>query len=190
MPKDDSQDLPIKASEIVFKGRIWDVAREAFIYNGQELVREFVVHPGAVAVVAIDEQNRVLLLRQYRHPVRSYLWELPAGLLDVPGEDKQTAARRELLEESGYEAKAIEPLIDFYTTPGGNSELISIFLARDLKHVGHDFELEGEEVDMPIEWVPIGEAVASILRSEIKSPSAAVGIMAAALQLGVKPVSA
>lgn len=187
MPKDDSRDLPIKASEIVFEGKIWDVAREAFLYNGQELVREFVVHPGAVAVVALDERDRVLFIRQYRHPVRSFLWELPAGLLDVAGEDKQTAARRELLEETGYEAKHIETLIDFYTTPGGNSELISIFLARELTLVGHDLPLEGEEVDMPIAWVPIAEAVGSILKSDIKSPSAAVGIMAAALRLGITP---
>ena len=187
MHKDEPQDLPITASEIVFHGRIWDVARESFTYAGADLVREFVVHPGAVAVVALDEQDRVLFIRQYRHPVRSYLWELPAGLLDVAGEPKAEAARRELLEESGYEATSIEPLLDFYTTPGGNSEMISIFLARGLKHVGHDLELEGEEVDMQVSWVPIAEAVAGILRSEIKSPSAAVGILAAATHLGIKP---
>ncbi len=186
MPKDRPAALNIAQSEVVFEGRIWNVIREHFDYAGEQLAREFVAHPGAVAVIAVDDELRVLLIHQYRHPVRSYLWEVPAGLLDATDESKQAAAERELLEESGYRAGSIEPLIDFFTTPGGNSEQISIFLARDLEYVGHDFELEGEEVDMEVAWIPLAEALGSVLRSEMKSPSAQVGIMAAAFALGIK----
>lgn len=187
MPKDQRVEPTILASETVFAGRIWDVARETFDYNGEPLVREFVRHPGAVAVIAIDDRQRVLLIRQYRHPVRSYLWEIPAGLLDIPGEDRMDAARRELMEETGYEAGELTKLMDFMTTPGGNDEVITIYLARNLNHVGHDLNLEGEEVDMLKEWFPLDEALASVLASDIQSPSAAVGIMAAAHLLGVRP---
>jgi len=186
VPKDERVEPNILTSDIVFEGKIWDIARESFTYNGGTLVREFVKHPGAVAVLAIDGEQRVLLIRQYRHPVRSYLWEIPAGLLDVPGEERLEAAKRELLEETGYEAGNWEKLTDFMTTPGGNDEVITIFLARDLKHVGHNLELEGEEVDMIKEWFPLGEALSSVLASEIQSPSAVVAIMAAAHRLGVK----
>lgn len=186
MPKDQRVDPKILSSDLVFEGKIWDVVRESFDYNGGTLVREFVAHPGAVAVLAIDDDQRVLLIRQYRHPVRSYLWEIPAGLLDVPGEERLTAAKRELLEETGFEAESWEKLTDFMTTPGGNDEVITIFLARGLKHVGHNLELEGEEVDMVKEWFPLSEALASVLAAEIQSPSAVVAIMAAAHRLGVK----
>lgn len=186
MPKDERVELPVLSSETVFNGKIWDIKRESFQYNDGTLVREFVAHPGAVAILAIDAEQRVLLIRQYRHPVRSYLWEIPAGLTDVPGEPRLDAAKRELMEETGYEAGTWTKLTDFMTTPGGNDEVITIFMAQDLKHVGHDLELEGEEVDMIKQWFPLSEALASVLAGEMQSPSAVVGIMAAALQLGVR----
>ncbi len=185
MPKDRPAYLAISKSEVVFEGKIWDIKRESFDYNGSTLVREFVAHPGAVAVIALNEANRVLLINQYRHPVREYLWEIPAGLLDMPGESKLEAAKRELLEETGYIAESWEHLIEFHTTPGGNNETIAIFLARELRHQGHDLELEGEETDMAVEWIPLGEALNSVLASDMRSPSAAVGIMAAAHKLGI-----
>ena len=120
MPKDELAHLQVSKRELVFEGQIWDVVRETFTYGTESLTREFVDHPGAVAVVALSGQNEILMIRQYRHPVKSFLWELPAGLLDVSGESKLAAAERELLEETGYRANFIEPLIDFFTTPGGN----------------------------------------------------------------------
>ena len=185
MPKDRPASLAISESEVVFNGKIWDIKRESFDYNGKTLVREFVAHPGAVAIVALNQDNEVLLINQYRHPVREYLWEIPAGLLDMPGESKLEAAKRELLEETGYIANDWSELIEFHTTPGGNNETIAIFLARDLRHQGHELELEGEETDMQVEWIPLGEALASVLASDMRSPSAAVGIMAAARNLGI-----
>lgn len=178
MPKDQPASFEITSSEVVFAGKIWDVARETFDYKGTSLTREFVKHTGAVAVIALDDQQRVLMIRQYRHPVREYLWEIPAGLLDIPGEPKIEAAKRELLEESGYVAAEWSHLLDFATTPGGNDEIISIYLAQSLELRGHDLTLEGEEVDLLVEWVPLREAIQSALKSEIKSPSAVVGILA------------
>ena len=99
MPKDQRASLSTTRRDVVFKGRIWNVVAEQFDYNGQELTREFVAHPGAVAVVALNEDREVLLINQYRHPVRSYLWEIPAGLLDMPGESKLEAAKRELRDD-------------------------------------------------------------------------------------------
>jgi 8-oxo-dGDP phosphatase len=185
MPKDRPASLAISESEVVFNGKIWDIKRESFDYNGETLVREFVAHPGAVAVIALNDANQVLLINQYRHPVREFLWEIPAGLLDVPGESKLEAAKRELLEETGYIAESWSELIEFHTTPGGNNETIAIFMARQLRHQGHDLELEGEETDMQVEWVPLAEALESVLTSNMRSPSATVGIMAAARKLGI-----
>lgn len=184
MIEDRPETHPITKSEVAFAGRIWNVQRETVDYPTGEITREFVAHPGAVAVVAVDDAHRVLMISQYRHPVREVLWEIPAGLCDVAGEPRIETARRELLEETGYIAETVEPLIEFYTTPGGNDEKISIFLARGLKFVGHDLELEGEEIDMTVHWVPLNEAVQSILASKVKSPAAQVGLMALALKWG------
>ncbi len=182
MPKDQPFAVNVSSSEVALRGMIWNVQREVFEFADQTLTREFVEHPGAVAIVAMNDRGQVLLIRQYRHPVGEWLWEIPAGLLDVDGESLESAARRELLEETGYLAGELEPLIEFFTTPGGSTEKISIFLARDLVLSKERPTLEGEEVDMLVEWVALEEALTAVLSSEIKSPSAAVGIMAAALR--------
>jgi ADP-ribose pyrophosphatase len=181
MPKDQPARFPVTETELVFNGKIWDVVRETFDFAGNRLVREFVQHPGAVAVVALNEFDEVLLIRQYRQPVKAYLWEIPAGLLDVPGESKLDAAKRELLEETGYVAVYWQPLNEFYSTPGGSSEIITIFLAKNLKQIGHDLELQGEEADMELRWVPLTQALDEVMRSEMRSPTAAFGVMAASI---------
>ena len=182
MPKDQPFAVNVSSSEVAFSGMIWNVKREAFEFGEQKLTREFVEHPGAVAVVALNELGQVLLIRQYRHPVGELLWEIPAGLLDVAGESQENAARRELLEETGYLAETLEPLIEFFTTPGGSTEKIAIFLAKGLVLSDDRPPVDGEEADMLVEWVGFDEALAAVLSSRIKSPSAAVGIMAAALR--------
>ena len=184
MIEDRPVSFDVTKSDVVFEGRIWNVLRETFDYPTGSLTREFVAHTGAVAVVATDDSGRVLMISQYRHPVREVLWEIPAGLCDVDGEPRIETARRELLEETGYVAETVEPLIEFYTTPGGNDEKISIFLSQGLRVVGHDLDLEGEEIDMTVHWVPLNEAVQSILASKVKSPAAQVGLMALALKWG------
>ena len=181
MPKDQPFAANISSSEVVFNGMIWSVKSETFEFAGEKLTREFVAHPGAVAVVAVNDANEVLLIRQYRHPVQAFLWEIPAGLLDVAGEIPVDAAQRELVEETGYRAGEMKPLIEFYSTPGGNSELIKVFKASNLEYVGRPEEQDGEERELIIDWVHFDVAIASVLASEIKSPSAQVGLMALAL---------
>lgn len=180
MPKDEDFTPQISERKTVFEGMIWNVVSETFQFAGQTLTREFVSHPGAVAVLALNAQNQVLMIRQYRQPVRQYLWEIPAGLLDIDGESMASAAARELHEETGYKAATVDHLIDFFTTPGGNNEMIRIYLASNLEYVGRPDEQEGEERELQVEWIDFDEALDSVLKSVIKSPSAAVGILAAA----------
>ncbi len=173
---------PVARTETAFSGAVWDVTREAFAMAGSDrpLVREFIRHPGAVAVVALDDRDRIRLIRQYRHPVGEELWEIPAGLLDVPGEPPLEAARRELAEEVDLLAEQWEPLTDFYTTPGSSSERITVFLARGLSEVpARDRHVRtGEEAGMPMAWVPVSEAVDAVLAGRVRNPSAVVGILA------------
>lgn len=180
-------DVPAEAevvsSTLIHKGRIWDLASdEVDLGDGVSVVREYVQHPGAVAVIALDDDERVLLLQQYRHPVRSLLWEPPAGLLDVAGEDLRDAAARELAEEADLRAERWDVLVDYYTTPGGSDEPIRVFLARGLSPVPHDerHDREDEERDMASAWVPLDDAVAAVLGGRVHNPSAVVGILAAA----------
>lgn len=177
MPKDSPLSVEQLGSTTEFKGKIWDVVSEEFLLGDQRLSREFVEHPGAVAVVVTDADGRVLLIRQYRHPVRQQLWELPAGLLDVPGESEQQAAARELLEEAGLIAEHWKPLIDFYTTPGGNNELIRVYHATGITETERP-EAEAEERYIQAGWFSLKEVVSDILEGNIKSPTAVVGILA------------
>ncbi len=181
MPKDEDFLVNNVESRTAFEGKIWDVLSESFDYGDQRLTREFVAHPGAVAVVATDDSNRILMIKQYRHPVRQKLWELPAGLTDVEDESAEAAANRELGEETGYSAGKLTALMDFYTTPGGNSEMIRVFHGTELEHVGR-IAMDGEERDLEIEWFDFDSVVDDILKGNIKSPSAVVGIMALALR--------
>jgi ADP-ribose pyrophosphatase len=185
MPKDLPIELPANRTELVFKGGVWDVVTEHFDFEGAELARDFVRHPGAVAVIAMNDQQEVLLIRQYRRPVGAYLWELPAGLLDVQGESLETAALRELAEETDYQAEHIEHLITFHASPGGNSESIAIYLASGLTAAVTDFVRTGEEADLRPTWVPLTEALESIMNSEMKNPAAVIGIFALARKLGL-----
>ncbi len=143
--------------------------------------REVVAHPGAVGVLALDADERVLLIRQYRHPVGHLLWEAPAGLRDVAGEPLHATAQRELLEEAGYRAETWHVLVDSFTSPGMSDERMRIFLARDLTEAPAPagFRPIHEEADMPIAWVPLDEAVAKVLSGDLHNPTAAMGILAA-----------
>jgi len=143
--------------------------------------RDVLIHPGAVVVIAVDDDDRVLLIRQYRHPIAMMVFEPPAGLLDVAGEPAHVTAARELAEESGYSAARWQVLVDFFNSPGGSSEAIRVFLARNLSEIpgGRPATGEAEEAHLPRVWVPIDEAVDLILSGGLGSPSAVVGILAA-----------
>jgi len=177
---DDRVDLPIVSSDIVFQGKIWDVRRETFDYNGQQITREFVDHTGAVSVLAVDDEERVLLIKQYRHPIRAREWEIPAGLLDVADEDPLEAAKRELAEEVDLAAASWSVLSDYVTTPGGNNEAIRVYLARDLTETAA-FAREDEEADIEKRWVPLDEALDAVVARRIQNPSLVVAVYAAAI---------
>lgn len=179
---DEFRSRPVLAREEIFSGRIWDVVAEDVDLGHSVVRREVVVHPGAVAVIAVDPEDRVLLLKQYRHPVRGYLWEPPAGLLDVAGEEPLEAARRELAEEADLVADTWEHLITFRTTPGGSTEEIVVYLARDLRPVPEParHERTEEEADIEPAWLPLDDAVTAVLDGHLHSPTAVVGILTAA----------
>ena len=169
----------VVSSKIAFHGKIWDVRRDTFRYNGEEITREYVDHTGAVAVLALDDDGRVLLIRQYRHPVRHRDWEIPAGLLDILGEDPLTAAQRELAEEADLEAGQWNVLTDIFTSPGGNDEAIRIYLARDVRPTGSAFAREAEEADIRVAWVPLEEAVDAVLERRMHNAPLSVAVLAA-----------
>jgi 8-oxo-dGTP pyrophosphatase MutT (NUDIX family) len=167
--------------EVVYRGKIITVHRDTLRQpDGGTAVREVVDHPDSVAVVALDPQDRVLLVRQYRHPVGGYLWELPAGLLDRPGEPALDAARRELAEETGTTARLWHTLVELHTSPGMTSERVQVFLARDLHPAAGEHERDADEGDIATEWVPLDEAVRRVRTGAITNGLAVAGLLAAA----------
>ncbi len=170
-------------SAVAFPGKVWDVRSEGFSLEagGEEIVREYIDHPGAVAVLVMNEAGQVLLIRQYRHPVRMMLWEIPAGLLDEPGEDFQAAAQRELAEEADLRAGRWHVLIDLFLSPGSSSEALRIYLARDITAVpaADRHTRAHEEAEIEFLWVDLDTAVQAVLEGRIHSPSASAAILAA-----------
>jgi ADP-ribose pyrophosphatase len=152
-------------------------------------VREVVRHPGAVAVVALDDDGNVVLLRQYRHPVGGYLWELPAGLRDADGEPPLETARRELAEEVQLAAEHWSLLTTTYSTPGFCDELVLVYLAEGLSDVDRPegFTVEHEELDLQVQRVPLAEAVQRVYDGDIRNASAVIGLLAAAQQRATGP---
>ncbi len=170
-------------SETVFDGRVISLRRDTVTMpGGGNSVREVVSHPGAVAVVALDDQDRIVLLRQYRHPVGRHLWELPAGLRDADGEPPLVTAQRELAEEAQLSAARWSLLTDVYNSPGFSDELVLVYLAEELSEVARPdgFVVEHEEADMTLERVPLAEAVQRVFDGEIRNSSAVIGVLAAA----------
>jgi len=169
----------VVSSEIAFHGKIWDVRRDTFRYNGEEITREYVDHTGAVAVLALDDDGRVLLIRQYRHPVRHRDWEIPAGLLDIHGEEPLAAAQRELAEEADLQAGQWHVLADIFTSPGGNDEAIRIYLARDVRPTGEAFAREAEEADIEVAWVALEDAVDAVLQRRAHNAPLSIAVLGA-----------
>ncbi len=188
-PQDEDllQDQPenprILTSERVYEGSVWDVRAETFDYNGATIARQFVDHTGAVAVLVLDEQERVLLIQQYRHPVRLRDWELPAGLLDIPGEDPLVAAKRELAEEADLIAADWSELVAFYSSPGGSNELIRVYLASGVSPSEQTFARFDEEADIVKRWVPLDDVVAGVLEGRLKNSILAIAVLAAHARL-------
>ncbi len=167
-------------SRTVFTGKVITVRVDDVRMSDATIAkREIVAHPGAVAIVALDDDGRVVLVNQYRVPVRAWLDELPAGLLDVAGEPPHLAAARELAEEAALVADEWHTLVDLHTSPGMTDEAIRIFLARGLRPSSGDFVAEHEEITMTVTRVPLDDAAQRALAGEITNAAAVAGILAA-----------
>ncbi len=178
--RDEKVDLEIVSTDLVYEGAVWDVRSDTVRYGDGEMTRQYVEHPGAAAVVAIDDDERVVLIQQYRHPIKERDWEIPAGLLDVAGEPPIETAKRELTEEADLAADRWQHLVSMHTTPGGNDEVVHLFLARGLRAVETDFEREHEESDMRLERVPLAEVIDGVLAGRLRNGILATGALAAA----------
>jgi 8-oxo-dGTP pyrophosphatase MutT (NUDIX family) len=167
------------SSEILYVGKIFALrADRVRMPGGKSATREVVEHYGAVAIVAMDDDGRIPMVYQYRHPFGRRLWELPAGLLDVDGEAPHLSAARELREEAGLQAETWQVLVDLNSSPGFSDESVRVFLATGLTDVDPP-EAHDEEADMTMEWYPLAEAVQRIFRGEIVNSPAVAGILAA-----------
>jgi len=183
MADQHAHDYRLLASETVYDGKIISLRRDTVAMpGGGSGVREVVHHGGAVGVVALDDEGRVVLIRQYRHPVRAHLWELPAGLRDVDGEPPVETARRELAEEVQLAAQRWSLLTTSYSTPGFCDEQVLIYLAEGLSDVARPegFVVENEELDLTVERVPLADAVQQVFDGTIRNALAVIGLLAAA----------
>ena len=172
-------DLKVLRHEVLHRGKVFDLIVDQIEYpSGNRGIREVAHHPGGAVAVPLFADGRVLLVRQFRYPFGLYTLEAPAGKLN-PGEDPETAAVRELEEDTGYLAGTMEKLTAIYTTPGFCDEVLHIYLAADLKPspTGHRRE-EGEQT-MTLEILPIDEAIAMIERMEIVDSKTIVGLLMA-----------
>jgi 8-oxo-dGDP phosphatase len=174
---------PVTGSAELAAGSVVRLRRDTVsMPDGERVGREVVEHPGAVGIVAIDEEGRVLLIRQYRHPVGRELWEIPAGLRDVAGEPLIMTARRELLEEAGYQAADWQVLADFFTSPGISSERLRVYLARGLTRVSEaerGYVPDHEEAHLSVEWAPLDVVVSRVLAGNLHNGVMMVGVLAA-----------
>lgn len=172
-------DFQTVSSETVYNGTILALRTDQVLMpGGGTAEREIVEHYGAVAVAAVDDDDQLAMIYQYRHALGRRLWELPAGLLDEPGEDPAEAAARELLEETGLVAEQWRLLIDIALSPGFCDEAVRVFLARGLRDIGRP-PAAHEEADLSVHWVSLPDAVDRVLAGEIANATAVSGVLAA-----------
>ena len=181
-PRDLIRPRPVLETELIHHGMVWDVRADRVDLGEAGVVRrEYIQHPGAVGILAVDDQGRIAVIDQYRHPVGMVLWEVPAGLLDVAGEPPLLAAQRELAEEADLIAADWRVLVDFMNSPGGTSEAFRCYLARGLSAVpeGERHRRTGEELAMQVRWVTLEEVRDGILAGRLHSPSLVIAVLAA-----------
>ncbi|MFM6974710.1 MAG: NUDIX domain-containing protein [Agromyces sp.] len=171
---------PVRSSETVYAGRIFAVHRDEVAYPGATLTRDYMVHPGAVGVLPMNELGEILLINQYRHPSRRQDWEVVAGLLDEPGESPLAAAKRELAEEADLVADSWHTLVDIIAAPGASDEAIRIFLARGISAAPNVHARTDEESHLLGRWVPLEEAVTAVLERRIQNGPMCTAVLAAA----------
>jgi ADP-ribose pyrophosphatase len=177
---DRPESWPVTSSEVAFEGGLVSVRVDRLRDGDSTFARDVVVHPGAVAIVALDDAERVLVVTQYRHAVGLRLVEIPAGLLDVTGEDPLDAAKRELREEGHVEAARWQPLFTLIPQPGVSTERVQLFLAEGITaaDVPDDFAAEHEEATMTRDWVPLSELVDATLDGRVSNALTVAGSLA------------
>lgn len=168
---------PLVAREVAMVGRVWNVVRDTAELAGGEIVREYLSHTGAVLVLAIDDDDRVVLINQYRQPIGEREWEIPAGLLDVEGEDPLLAAQRELAEETDLVAAEWSPPHSFHSSPGGSDEIIHVFTARGLSDAPVVHERTDEEAEIVVRRVPFAEVVEAVLDGRLRNGPLQVAVL-------------
>ena len=180
MIEDAAESWPVVSSEPLLRNWLITVRSDKVrVPDDQYAERTVVTHPGAVAILALDDAQRVLMIRQYRHPVGRLLWEIPAGLQDTDGESPLQTAQRELLEETGYRASRWHTLLDYFSSPGYTTERIRIFLARDVEQAADNgYVREQEEKYIVADWVPLEEAVRLALSGKLHNGPAIVAVLA------------
>lgn len=183
---DRDETWPVVSSKLEYDGDGWVVRLRADRiqrpgHAEEEPFKRLVVeHPGAVVVLAVDADDRVLCLTQYRHAVRQNLVQLPAGLCDIAGEDPIEVGRRELVEEAGFEAAEWTHLTSTYSSPGIIEELVHYYLARGLTEVGRGaFEPHHEEAEMETLWVPVTELHAAVLDGRVRDAHLTIALLTA-----------
>jgi len=183
--RDTPEEWPIESTEQLAVGQVTSyVCDRVQMVDGTTANRQYIVHPGAVAVLVLDDQDRILTLRQYRHPVRRVMVELPAGLLDKPGEHPLEAAKRELYEEAHLQAGDWRVLIDYYNSAGSSDEALRIFVAREpVAADGARYAGEGEEAGIVVGWVPRTELLAAVMAGEVGTASIVASVCALTVAL-------
>ena len=180
MIEDAAESWPVIASEPLLKNWLISVRNDTVrLPDNNQAERTVVTHPGAVAILALDDAERVLMIRQYRHPVGRELWEIPAGLRDADGETPLQTAHRELREETGYRASQWHMLLDYFSSPGYSTERIRIFLARGVEQAADNgYQRQQEEKYIVADWVPLTEATRLALAGKLHSGPAIAGVLA------------
>jgi 8-oxo-dGDP phosphatase len=180
MIEDAAESWPVVASQPLLKNWLITVRSDKVrLPDDQYAERTVVTHPGAVAILALDDAQRVLMIRQYRHSVGRLLWEIPAGLRDTDGESRLQTAQRELLEETGYRASQWHTLLDYFSSPGYSTERIRIFLARGVEQgADNGYKREQEEKYIVADWVPLAAAVRLALSGKLHNGPAIAGVLA------------
>ena len=167
----------------IYQGKIIDLSVETVtLPNGVTAELEIIAHPGASAVVPLKDNQTVVMIRQYRHAVGRYIYEIPAGKLHV-GEDPRDCAMREVEEEIGYKVGNLEPLLSFFTTPGFTDEIIHIFLGKNLTLGNQEL---GEDEVLEIIEMPLTKTIELINEGSIKDGKTIIGLQAAYLKLLVQ----
>ncbi|HEX4830129.1 MAG TPA: NUDIX hydrolase [Trebonia sp.] len=195
--EDAPESWPVKASQEVFRNWLISVRDDQVQMPDHSFAgRTVVTHPGAVVVVAVDDAGRALMIRQYRHPAERVMWELPAGLRDHPGEPLAEAAKRELLEETGYRARTWHSLVDYFSSPGFTTERLRVFLARDLEVASDSgYVREHEESLIVTDWLPLADAAGAVLDGRLHNGATVTGLLACHLAwtrgfAGLRPADA